>query len=137
MRPDGPVLEELSRAECLRLLGTVPIGRLAYTRQALPAVDPVNFALDEGTIVIRTDAAGKLAAASRGAVVAFQADDLDLALRSGWSVTAVGRCEEVTDAGDIARLDQLDLQSWVPDAKNHFLRIMPAIVTGRKLRGRL
>jgi uncharacterized protein len=132
---DEPLLEELSRAECLRLLATVPIGRLSYTRQALPAVEPVNFALDDGAIVIRTDAGSKLAAASRGAVVAFQADDLDLALRSGWSVTAVGRCEEVADAADIARLDKLDLQSWAPGAGNHFLRIVPAIVTGRKLRG--
>jgi uncharacterized protein len=70
MQCDGPVLEELSRAECLRLLATVPIGRLSYTRQALPAVEPVNFALDDGAIVIRTDTGGKLAAASRGAVVA-------------------------------------------------------------------
>ncbi len=135
MQPDGPVLEELSRAECLRLLTTVPIGRLSYTRQALPAVEPVNFALDDAAIVIRTDAGGKLAAASRGAVVAFQADDLDLISRSGWSVTVVGRCEEVTDTGDIARLDKLGLDSWAPDARNHFLRIVPAIVTGRKLRG--
>jgi uncharacterized protein len=135
MQPDGPVLEELSRAECLGLLAIVPIGRLAYTRRALPAVDPVNFALDDGAIVIRADAGGKLAMASRGAVVAFQADDLDLAGRSGWSVTVVGRCEEVTDAVDIARLDGLGLQSWAPGAKNHFLRIVPAIVTGQELRG--
>ena len=135
MQPDGPVLEELSRAECLGLLAIVPIGRLAYTRRALPAVDPVNFALDDGAIVIRADAGGKLAMASRGAVVAFQADDLDLAGRSGWSVTVVGRCEEVTDPVDIARLDGLGLQSWAPGAKNHFLRIVPAIVTGRELRG--
>jgi uncharacterized protein len=135
MHPDGPVLEELSRGECLRLLATVAIGRISYTRQALPAVEPVNFALDDGAIVIRTDAGGKLAAAAHRAVVAFQADDLDLVLRSGWSVTVVGRCEEVTDAGDVARLDELRLESWAPGTRNHFLRIVPAIVTGRKLRG--
>jgi uncharacterized protein len=134
-QPDGPVLAELSRAECLRLLATVAIGRISYTRQALPAVEPVNFALADGAIVIRTDAGGKLAAATRRAVVAFQADDLDLVLRSGWSVTVVGRCEEVTDAGEVARLDRLGLESWAPGARDHFLRIVPAIVTGRKLRG--
>jgi uncharacterized protein len=134
MHPDGPVLEELSRAECLRLLATAAIGRISYTRQALPAVEPVNFAFDDGVIVIKTDAGGKLAAAAHRAVVAFQADDLDLILRSGWSVTVVGRCEEVTDAGDVARLDKLTLESWAPGAKDHFLRIVPTIVTGRKLR---
>jgi uncharacterized protein len=86
-------------------------------------------------IVIRTDAGGKLVAASRGAVEAFQADDLDLARRSGWSVTAVGRCDEVTDVADIVRLDKLGLQSWALGARNHFFRIVPAIVTGRRLRG--
>ena len=129
------MLEEQSRAECLRLLATVPIGRISYTRQALPAVDLVNFTLHDGAIVIRTDAGGKLAAATRRAVVAFQADDLDPALRSGWSVTVVGRCEEVTDPGDIARLDKLGLESWAPGTRDHFIRIAPGIMTGRRLRG--
>jgi len=135
MQSDGPVLADLPRAECLRLLGTVAIGRISYTRQALPAVEPVNFALDDGAIVIRTNAGGKLAAATCRAVVAFQADRLDLVLRSGWSVTVVGRCEEVTDAADVARLNELALDSWAPGARNHFLRIVPTIVTARKLRG--
>jgi uncharacterized protein len=135
MQADGPVLNELSRAECVRLLATVPIGRICYTRQALPAAEPVNFAVHDGTIVIRTAAGSKLAAATHHAVVAFEADDLDLVLRSGWSVTVVGRCEEVTDAKDIARLDRLGLESWAPGARNNFIRIVPAIVTGRRLRG--
>jgi nitroimidazol reductase NimA-like FMN-containing flavoprotein (pyridoxamine 5'-phosphate oxidase superfamily) len=135
MQPDNPVLEELSRAECLRLLATATIGRISYTRQALPAVEPVNFALHHGAIVIRTDAGGKLAAATRRAVVAFQADDLDLGLRSGWSVTVVGRCDEVTDTADLAGLDKLDLESWAPGTRNHFIRIELGIVTGRRLRG--
>jgi uncharacterized protein len=134
-QPDSPLLEELSRAECLRLLATATIGRISYTRQALPAVEPVNFALHDGAIVIRTDSGGKLAAATRHAVVAFQADNLDSVRRSGWSVTVVGRCEEVTDIGDVAGLDTLDLQSWAPGTRNHFIRIEPAIVTGRRLRG--
>ena len=133
-QPEGPVLEELSRAECLRLLATVPIGRISYTRQALPAVDLVNFTLHGGAVVIRTDAGGKLAAATRRTVVAFQADNIDLLLRSGWSVTVVGRCEEVTDAGEIAQLDRLGLESWAPGTRNHFIRIVPGIVTGRRLR---
>ena len=134
MNPDDAVLEELPRAECLRLLGTVAVGRISYTRQALPAVEPVNFALDDGGIVIRTDPGGKLAAALRRAVVAFEADDLDPGSRSGWSVTVVGRSQEVTDPGDIARLRKLGLESWAPGAREHFIRIEPGIVTGRRLR---
>ena len=45
------------------LMASVPVGRIIYTRRALPAVEVVNFALDHGDIVIRTDPSGKLAAA--------------------------------------------------------------------------
>jgi uncharacterized protein len=51
-------------------MGSVPVGRIVYTRQALPAVALVNFALIDGDIILRTSAEGKLAAATRGAVVA-------------------------------------------------------------------
>ena len=104
MYSDGSALQCLSRDECLRLMASVPVGRIVYTRRALPAVELVNFALDEGDIVIRTDSGGKLAAATRGAVVAFEADQLDPAGQSGWSVTAVGPSSAVTDPGELARL---------------------------------
>ena len=132
MHPDG--LEELTAAECLRLLATVPVGRVAYTRQAMPAVEPVNFALDGGVIVFRTDRGGKLAAAVRRAVVAFQADELDPVTRSGWSVTVVGLSEEVTAPGEVARLGRLGLEAWAPGSRDHFIRVTPEAVTGRRLR---
>ena len=69
---------QLTSDDCLRLLATVPFGRIIYTRQALPAVELVNFALEGGDIVIRTDRSGKLAAATRGAIVAFEADVVDV-----------------------------------------------------------
>jgi len=50
----------LSRDEFIRMQGSVPIGRIVYTRQALPAVELVTFTLDDGDIT-RTDASGKLA----------------------------------------------------------------------------
>jgi hypothetical protein len=83
MHSDGSALQRLSRDECLMLMASVPVGRIIYTRQALPAVELVNFALAEGDIVIRTDGSGKLAAATRGAVVAFEADQVDLAGQAG------------------------------------------------------
>ncbi len=101
MDTDSPTLEHLPRDECMRLMGSVPVGRIVYTRQALPAVEMVNFALVDGDIVIRTSAEGKLAAATRGAVVAFEADSVDLAERTGWSVTIVGQARAVTDSAEI------------------------------------
>jgi hypothetical protein len=134
MYSDGSALERLSRDECLTLMASVPVGRIIYTRRALPAVELVNFALDHGDIVIRTDSGGKLAAAARGAVVAFETDQVDLAGQSGWSVTAIGPSTEVTDPGELARLRTIGLKSWAPRERDHFIRISPVMLNGRYLR---
>jgi uncharacterized protein len=128
-------LEKLSRDECMRLVRSVPVGRIVYTRQALPAVELVNFALVDGDIVIRTSAEGKLAAATRGAVVAFEADCVDLGGHAGWSVTMVGQARAVTDGEETRCLERIALTSWVPGQRDHFIRISPAIVNGRRVGG--
>jgi nitroimidazol reductase NimA-like FMN-containing flavoprotein (pyridoxamine 5'-phosphate oxidase superfamily) len=134
MYSDGSALKELSRDKCLQLMASVPVGRVIYTRRAMPAVELVNFAFDHGDIVIRTDRSGKLAAAARGAVVAFEADCLDAAQHVGWSVTAIGPSREVTDPKEIGRLQKMDISSWAPGTREHFIRISPVIMTGRHLR---
>jgi hypothetical protein len=96
-------------------------------------VELVNFAFDHGDIVIRTDRSGKLAAATRGAVVAFEADQLDLASQSGWSVTAVGPSGEVTNPDELARLRTIGLRSWAPGTRDYFIRISPVMLNGRRL----
>ena len=133
MNSDAPALKQLTRDECLRLMASVPVGRIIYTRQALPAVELVNFALEAGDIIIRTDRSGKLAAATRGAVVAFETDSVDPARHVGWSVTAIGHAQEVTDPDEIARLEQLELSPWAPGPRDHFIRITPGILNGRRL----
>lgn len=130
---DGSSPQHLSRGECLRLMASVPVGRIIYTRQAMPAVELVNFALDCGDIVIRTDRSGSLATATRGAVVAFEADSLDPSGQAGWSVTVIGHSHEVTDADEIGRLEQIGLSSWAPGEHEHFIRISPGILNGRAL----
>jgi uncharacterized protein len=133
MESNGLALEHLSRGECMRLMGSVPVGRIVYTRQALPAVELVNFALDDGDIVIRTDAGGKLAAATRGAVVAFETDSVDTAGHAGWSVTVVGQSRAVTDPAEIRHLEGAALETWAPGERDHFIRISPSIVNGRRV----
>ena len=136
MESDGLELKRLPREECLRLLDSVPFGRIIYTRQALPAVELVNFVLDEGDIVFLADARGKLGAAVRGAVVAFEADSLDFGGHTGWSVTVVGQCRAVTDPGEAERLRGIGISPWAPGEREHFIRIPASIVNGRLLAGR-
>ena len=133
MDTDGSALTQLTRDQCLHLMTSVPVGRIIYTRQALPAVELVNFAIDNGDIIVRTDRGGKLAAAIRGAVVAFEADHLDTEHRVGWSVTAIGQSQEVTDPEEIGRLRRIGLSSWAPGHREHFIRISPGLLNGRRL----
>lgn len=73
---------DLDSAEALRLLGSVSLGRIVFTRHALPAVRPVNHILDDGHIVIRTHEGAALTSYARrncgpGVVVAYEADAID------------------------------------------------------------
>jgi hypothetical protein len=100
MNVDSEGLEVLSRSECIELMRSVPIGRIVFTHQALPAVRPVSFSVTDETVIIPTRADSNLAAAAEDAVVAFQADAFDAAASSGWSVTVVGHAKVVHhDAG--------------------------------------
>jgi nitroimidazol reductase NimA-like FMN-containing flavoprotein (pyridoxamine 5'-phosphate oxidase superfamily) len=134
MQANGTHLQELSRGECLRLIATTAVGRIIYTRQAMPAVELVNFAVYDGDIVIRTSSSGKLAMAVSGAVVAFEVDQLNPGDETGWSVTAIGRSREVTDPAEVERLRGIGLSTWAPGEREHFIRITPEIVNGRMLR---
>ncbi|MFF9488751.1 pyridoxamine 5'-phosphate oxidase family protein [Streptomyces sp. NPDC014676] len=127
----------LDRQECLRLLAKVPVGRVVYTRQALPAVLPVNFALDaDASVVLCTSAASDLVRAVDGVVVAFEADDFDAGSRSGWSVVVTGRAAVVTDPAGHERLLRTGPRSWMPMHDGVFVRIEAEMVTGRELTGR-
>ncbi|MCI3278155.1 pyridoxamine 5'-phosphate oxidase family protein [Streptomyces cylindrosporus] len=127
---------ELERQECLRLLAQVPVGRIVHTRQALPAVLPVNFCLDgDGAVLLRTSAASELVRAVDGVVVAFEADEVDSAAHAGWSVVVTGSARVVTDPAEHARLVRTGPRSWVPSPEEVFIRIEPELVTGRELVG--
>jgi hypothetical protein len=87
---DDRVQEVLGRAESLRLLSTIAIGRLGYTQAALPAIRPVSFSLDGDDLLIAVPEDNPLIGALRGSVVAFEADAYDPAVRIGWTVAVVG-----------------------------------------------
>lgn len=127
-------LDALDEEECRRLLGTAVIGRIAFTEQALPAVQPVHFALIGDDIYIPTRAGSKVAVASGNAVVAFEADSFDAQGRTGWNVTAVGRSRLVTDPAEAAELDALGLTPWAPADQPCYVAIRTSRWQGRRIR---
>lgn len=129
---DPPGLDVLDPEECIELLGSVPIGRIVFTDGALPAVQPVNFVVHEGAVIVGTSVGSKLAAATDRAIVAFEVDEFDTEARTGWNVTVVGRAEAVAADGS-PDLSELSLRSWLP-GRTHYIRIPIEVVNGRRLR---
>ncbi|WP_229899602.1 pyridoxamine 5'-phosphate oxidase family protein [Streptomyces hiroshimensis] len=136
---------ELSRAESLLLLGSVSLGRVVFTRRALPAIRPVNHIVDGGHVVIRTHEGAALAglavpperpgqpdARSHGVVVAYEADAIDPVTHLGWSVVVTGYCTLVTDPDELARYEAL-LEPWWDARMDCAVRIRPSLVTGVRL----
>jgi nitroimidazol reductase NimA-like FMN-containing flavoprotein (pyridoxamine 5'-phosphate oxidase superfamily) len=125
----------MTRDECLALLATEEVGRLAVTVGHRPDVVPVNYVLDGDGVVIRTAEGTKLQAAE-GAPVAFEIDEVDRATRTGWSVVVHGVAHEVRSLGNdelTARLDALELHPWAGGRKPFLLRIAPISITGRRI----
>ncbi|MGP3683962.1 pyridoxamine 5'-phosphate oxidase family protein [Streptomyces sp. IBSNAI002] len=134
----GRQMEELSADEALQLLGTVELGRIVFTRHALPAVRPVNHLLDAGDIIVQVEDVSTLAAllaaqGDAGVVVAYEADVIDQGERLGWSVVATGYATAVTAPDEVERYAHL-LQPWVEGTASGAIRIRPDIVTGFRLR---
>ncbi len=133
---EDTVLEVLDEDECLALLPTASIGRIAFTEGALPAIQPVSFTVDGPEILIPTQPGSKVAVASRGAVVAFEVDDFDVPARTGWNVTVVGPSRLIDDAGAVRALDRLGARPWAPTDEHCYIAVRISLVRGRRLRRR-
>ena len=83
--------------------------------------------------MFRTAPGSKFYTLLRQNTAAFEVDGLDQEARSGWSVIVVGATEEVTNPSDLRRLDGLELASWAPGEKPHWVRIRAWTVSGRRI----
>lgn len=129
------MLRETLRPEALRLLASVPFGRVVFTARALPAVRVVNHIVDRGEVIVRTSEGSQVAlllGQPSGSVVAYEADELDPATRTGWSVVVTGLAMPVTDPDAVSRYENL-LRPWVEVPMAGFIRIRPEIITGYHL----
>ena len=128
--------ESLEPDECLRLLSSARVGRLGFTAPTGPQVLPVNYTLLDGAVVLRTDLYSTIADGTRGTVVAFEVDELDDRLQSGWSVLAVGEAHHVEDHAEMADLVRRAGEPWAPGSRPLVARIVPSRVTGRRFQRR-
>ena len=127
-------LFEISREECLQLLASRRVGRIAFVADGQPLVFPVNYGLDGDMVVFRSDEGTKLTHAPL-TKVAFEVDDIDEANGEGWDVVVQGHADDITDALDEHSevLRDLPIHPFPPGLKWHWVRIVPTAITGRRI----
>jgi uncharacterized protein len=124
-------LVELGRAECLELLAQHQVGRVAYCDDLGPVVVPVNYALDQDTILIQLSPYSTLAARLRTAAASFQIDQFDDYTETGWSVLVRGDAR-YADPDDVA-VASARPHTWAEGQRTLHVRITPHDISGRRL----
>lgn len=128
-----PVLLNLTTSECWNRIGTHGLGRIAVPVRPGPAVIPVNYAVDAGTIVYRTTSHGP-AAPETGTEVIFQVDRIDDRLSQGWSVFVTGTAERIDDPATVERLAEAHTgRPWAVGVRPRWMRVRPDTVAGRRI----
>jgi nitroimidazol reductase NimA-like FMN-containing flavoprotein (pyridoxamine 5'-phosphate oxidase superfamily) len=133
---ESAAFEVLDREECLRLLASGTVGRLAINlRSEVPMIRPVNYIFDERTqsVLFRTDFGSKFQGIVVTAKAAFEVDRIDEVRRTGWSVIVTGAVEKVSNQLELERFANLDLRPWVVGEKPHWARIRVWTITGRRI----
>jgi uncharacterized protein len=126
-------LVALDNVACWDLLATVRVGRLAWNDpDGRIMVVPVNFGLDGQTVVVRTGDTALLDAARARSRCAFQAEELEPGLRSGWTVLVDGQLTATEDDAAAERLGRL-VDPWLRAPRPYVLVLVASQVTGRSV----
>lgn len=128
--PEG--MAAMSVTECWTLLRQAEVGRLAVSIADHPDIFPINYIVDGESIVFRTGAGTKLAAAVLGRGVAFEIDGYDPIAGDAWSVVVKGRAREIEHMIEYFDAEDLPLFPWHASPKPDIVRIEPEIVSGRR-----
>jgi uncharacterized protein len=127
-------LEEIPQQECVHLLASCSLGRLAVMVDGAPEIFPVNHTLDPetGNIVFPTNNRTKLQAALHWPKVAFEVDGLDPHGLSGWSVMVLGHAEVIDTLRELAWATRSRRVPWNP-MDPVWVRLVPERITGRRI----
>lgn len=135
-----PIMEVLDEAECLRLISPGGVGRIAYLGRYDLTVLPVNYRVLNGDILFRTASDSitgedlRTGLANADFKVAFEIDELNERAQEGWSVLIQGPAHHLDSLADQETAEAAGLHSWAGQEKDHFIRIRPRRITGRRVR---
>lgn len=118
--------------QCWALLRCAAVGRLAVSVGGRPDIFPVNYAVDRGTVVLRTAEGTKLAAVAANPMVAFEVDGWEPDADTAWSVVVKGRGQRPSSTDEIIDSVALPLYPWHGGRKESIVRIAVEQITGRR-----
>ena len=124
-------VEELAEGECLELLGTKQVGRVAYNDPEGPVVMPVNYVMQDGMVLFRVAPYSQLADRLRDGAASFEVDHVDEETRTGWSVLVQGHATNAKNwelpAGESRPTP------WAEGNRNLHVRLSPHHISGVRL----
>lgn len=120
----------LSETECWNLLSSASLGRLVTSVDGQPEVFPVNFVVQHRSVLFRTAEGTKLVSTAINNNVLFEADDHNAA--EGWSVILKGTARLLRADEEVDEAERAQLLPWTATVKQHYVRIRPLNVTGRR-----
>ncbi|WP_067172087.1 helix-turn-helix domain-containing protein [Microtetraspora niveoalba] len=135
-----PVLHALDPEECMRLISSGGVGRVAFSGHSGPTVLPVNFKVHKGAIVFRTQHGGPMEEAMRTGMegveltIGFEVDHIDEVNREGWSVLVQGPAHYVS-GDELAEATGTGVQPWAGGVRETYISVHPHTITGRRIRG--
>lgn len=127
-----PEAEVLEADDCWRLLGETNVGRLSVIVDGHPDIFPVNYAVDNRTIVFRTGMGTKQQAIEDNSVVALEADSVSAEFGMAWSVVVKGAAGEAGPGGPTLDEVKRSLFPWQGVGQDLLYRVVPQSVTGRR-----
>src|SRR5258708_5495248 len=134
------MLQNLDEAECRRLIGRGGIGRLVFAGSYDLTVLPVNYKMHGGAILFRTAQDSATEEDLRTGIshaefrVAFEVDEFDVQAREGWSVLVQGPAHHLDSAEERDEALTAGVEPWPGGEREHFIRITPVRITGRRIR---
>lgn len=122
-------VNRLSEDDCWDRLRTQQLGRLVTHVGEVLDIFPVNYVVDDETVVFRTAEGSKLFEITVNDEVLFEVDD-----HSGtdaWSVVVRGHARRLATSAEVHAADDLPLRPWIPTLKYNYVRVTPTSLTGR------
>jgi len=122
------IVSELTLEECWEMLRDEEFGRLAYRLVDEVHITPINYAVQEGSLLFRTAEGNKLLAVVMGSEVAFEIDRYDE--ESARSVVVRGTARLLPE-DEAHRADNVPLRPWTTTLKYNVVEIQPKVISGR------